>query len=293
MTSGHFKTQMGFDWLGDCISRILVGQPYATWAEGHPLAHATEQWPTMLLLFGAAVAVLVVVAALMGCWRRGVFTGLLAIAVFAPPLTTYLQGRMSEFYMFPWYVVWQLPLLLALMSVGAAWLLKKLPGGGRGAVVGGAVFVAVIGLATARQLSAYLNHPVEGQRESAAAMRESANPFAPGHREILTTALVTANNAYDPWNVRLRNADDLWGQIAAAERSGRPLYCDTAWIEAVRRDLPECAALLLDSGGFEQRVKILGLQPQNTRYVFRYRSGSLRSEAAARGLEVGDPGFQN
>ena len=24
VTSGHFKTQMGFDWLGDCISRILV-----------------------------------------------------------------------------------------------------------------------------------------------------------------------------------------------------------------------------------------------------------------------------
>ena len=282
MASGLYHTQIGGGWVRDCLSRIFVGEPYASWAEGHPLAHATGQWPAPLFALGCLAAVAFSVAAVWGWCRRGVFTGLLALAVLAPPVTTYIQGRMSEFYLFSWYVVWQLPLLLAFLGTGAAALIAKLPGGGRGRALAGLALVVLIGAATSRQLRAYLGHPVEGQRESAAAMRPSPNPFAPDHGDILTATLVTANHAYDPWNMRLKGEEGLWELVREAERSGKPLFIDTAWIAAVRRQFPRCAPVVLDSGAFELELKVFGLQPQNTRYVYRYRPGALAGALAGR-----------
>ena len=163
-----------------------------------------------------------------------------------PPFTVYLQARAMQFDFFPWYSSWQLPLWLVLFSIGAAALITRCCKGrspwlARTLVVG---FVIVIGLATQNERHAFLSVAVEQQRESAALMRPSPNPFAPGHDEIITISLVTANHAYDPWNRRIRDIDDLWEQIAYAEETGKPLYCDTAWNDG---HYQECGTLLKNS----------------------------------------------
>ena len=278
--SGHYRSEMRLDWMGDCLSNLFVGHPYRAWSTDNPWAFATEQWPVWLLGFTVLFSVLAIVAASRLALKRGVFLFGLALAILLPPFTVYCQGHAMKFYLFPWYVVWQLPLWIALISAGAVGLTERLVS--RGPVwvkpIAFTFLLLAVAIATHRPRRALLAVPVEPQRESAALMRTSPNPFAPGHQEIITTSLVTANHSYDPWNRRLRTADDLWEQIATAETTGHPLFCDTAWIERVRSHHPAVAELLLDPSYFEPVGEPLyGLQRQNTRRVFRYRLGSLKA----------------
>ena len=252
----QFHVDMSWTWIGDCVSNLLTGQPYVGWERGHPWAAATEQWPLALLGAGALLASAFAIAALWRGWRGGLFAILITLAFLAPPLTTFAQGKITHFYLFPWYMAWQLPLWLTLFAIGAAELLtkgtKRLPPWTAPAAA--ASLLLILGIATQHPRNAYLNTSVEAQQESAASYRKSPNPYAPGHKEIITTSLITANHAYDPWNHRMRSIDDLWIQVARAEESGKPLYCDTAWIERIPLGIPRiCAPVarrpLLRTGG--------------------------------------------
>ncbi len=279
--SGHYDMDLPWSWLGDCFSNLLTGQPYRTWEEGHPWAFATSGWPAPLLAAAALLAAACLAAALARGARRGPFQVSFAIACALPPITAFVQGKAMGFYLFPWYAVWQLPMWIALFSAGAVTLARR-PGAARFKAAPHAaagLALALVTLATWNPRNAYLSVPVEPQRESAAVFRPSPNPYAPGHGEILSASIVTANHAYDPWNHRLREVGDLWPLIARAEQTGKPLYVDTAWLERVRSHHPDFVPVLLDRRHFDPVAKLHGLQPQNTRYVFRYRPGSLRDEA--------------
>jgi len=289
LEGNHFTHTMPWTWMEDCLSNFFVGQPYLVWDEAHPWSFATSQWPVVLLILGILIAVACAAASQVASWKRGIFVGLLGLALFLPPFTVYLQGKAMQFYLFPWYSVWQLPLWITFFSIGAAELFDRLVGRLKEpkpwmapTCIG--VLLMALTAATHYPRIAYLTVPVEPQRESALLMgRDSINPFAPGHDKIITTSLVTANHAYDPWNRRLRSVDDLWEQISYAEESGKPLYLDTAWIERVRSNHKECAKLLLNPNYFELAGEPLyGLQPQNTRYVFRYKPGSLADQVTER-----------
>ena len=152
----------------------------------------------------------------------------------------------------------------------------------------------MIGWATHARRHAYLSSSYEAMRESAALVRESPNPDAPGHEDVITTSIVTPNHAYDPWGRRVRSEGDLWKQIELAEDRDKPLYCTTAWIEFVEKNSPGIASLLLNPEYFEPVGEPLyGLHRQNTRHVFRYRPGSLRDRLGARGASAAAPSVRD
>ena len=215
-------------------------------------------------------------------WRSGVFGFLVGLAMLLPPFTVYFQARAMQFYFFPWYSSWQLPLWLVLFSVGSTALILKFCRS-RPDWLAPALTAAVIGaiaLATRAERNAFLSVAVEPQRESAAIMRDSPNPYAPGHEQVITVSVVTANHAYDPWNRRIRSLDDLLDQVAYAERSGLPLYCDTAWNKTAP---PGTEELLTNPEYFKPAAPpLFGLQIQNTRHVLEYIPGSLKEKLEAR-----------
>ena len=234
LNSGHFRFNMPLDWMGDNLSNFFVGHPFHPAAEDNPWLFATDQWPAALLVIAILVALASLAGALWHSRRSGVFALLLAATMLLPPFTVYLQARAMQFYFFQWYAAWHLPLWIALFSIGAAALIalackgrpRWLP------VAATAVLVFGIGAATHRERNAFLSMSVEPQREAAALMRSSPNPYAPGHQDIITVSIITANHSYDPWNRRVRNVEDLMEQVAYADETGRPLYCDTGWENA-------------------------------------------------------------
>jgi hypothetical protein len=282
LTRDHFGSEMKWGWMEDCMSNFFVGQPFLTWSGNNPCAFATEQWPSACLILAILLAAISMVMALRRGWRGGVFTLLLAIAMLAPPFTVYFQAHAMQFYFFPWYSSWQLPLWLVFFSIGAASLIAKIskrrPAWVAPSAIG--ILILAIGFATQNQRHAFLSIPVEQQRESAALMRDSPNPYAPGHEEIITISIAIANHAYDPWNRRVHNVDQLWEIIALAESSERPLFCDTAWNDTMEI---ACADLLTNPDYFQPvGESLLGLQVQNTRDVFKYIPGSLKEQLAER-----------
>jgi len=281
-----FRDKMGLSWLGDCISNFFTGQPYLLWAENHPWATSTDQWPVPLFACAVALALAILISALTLSYRRGEFASALALAIILPPITVFVQGRMSNFYMLPWYAVWQLPMWLAFLSAGATRMIVSLADRGRGRewmpFAGAGLLLVIIGLVTQAPRRAYLSISYEAMRESAELVRDSPNPYAPGHEKVITTSIVTPDHAYDPWSRRVRSTDELLEQIGQAEGRDVPLYCTTAWIELVEKNMPESAALLQDPRYFELvgGSPLYGMHRQNTRYVFRYRPGSLRDRVA-------------
>jgi len=55
-------------------------------------------------------------------------------------------------------------------------------------------------------------------------------------------------------------------------------------------EYPEFALLLLDDRYFELVEKFYGLQPQNSRYVYRYRPGSLIEQLKSRQSSIAPVG---
>ena len=284
------QRQEGFSlgWIIDCASGLVTGQPYANWEAGNPWVAATSHWPVALLALGILVASVCVGFAFLQARRQGLFAMGLALACVLPPLTTFIQSEAMRLYIFPWYAVWQLPLFLVLISCGAACAIgsatKKFKN--RNAAIGAAALLLLLaGFATHGQRKALLSVSYEAQKESAAVMRPSSNPYAPDHDKIITAACITPNYAYDPWGIRLKNSEILLAQVAKAEATGHPFYCDTAWIENIPVQFPDVAKYLLDDRYFELEEKFYGLQPQNSRYVYRYRPGSLKAELEGHGSE--------
>ena len=238
-----------------------------------------------VLVAAAVLAALAAGLSIWRGWRRGVFTGLLVSGFLLPPVTVFVQAEMMEFTLFPWYIAWQTPLVIVVFASGlgalAATAARPLPKGA--AAAAGAVALLLLAVATGDVRRLYLEVPVEPARESAAAMRESPNPYAPGHGEVLTLSLISPNHLYDPWNYRLRNVGEMRAMMARADAAGLALYCETARLEAARARYPECAALLLDSGAFELVRAFGGHAPAHTRSVFRYRPGSLAGVGRAAG----------
>ena len=287
LDSGLFETKVSWMWMANCVSNFITGQPYEIWEQGNPYAYATEQWPVWLLVLAIVFTVAIALSALVVSFRRGVFAFMLALAILLPPLTVFIQGKMSEFYMLPWYSVWQLPLSIALLSTGATGLMKCLPEAAtRKPWVPGALAVLVlacIAAATQAPRRAYLTVPYEALRESAALIRQSPNPYAPGHEKVITTSLVSADHAYDPWNRRLRSEDEFWLQLEEAERNSLPFFCTSAWLELVAKEIPGVYEILTDTQFFEQIGEPLyGLHEHHTRYTFRYKPGTLAEQIAQR-----------
>ncbi|MGI9245011.1 MAG: hypothetical protein ACR2RV_29680 [Verrucomicrobiales bacterium] len=286
MSGDLFRQKMGWDWLADSMSNFLIGQPYLLWAENHPWASSTDQWPIPVQVLAICAVLAVVASSVSLSYRRGEFASALGLAILLPPFTVFMQGRVSNFYMLPWYAVWQLPLWIAFFSAGATRIIVAIAGerSNRAWIPFAAtgLLLVMIGAATHARRHAYLSISYEAMRESAALVRDSPNPYAPGHEEMITTSIVTPNHAYDPWGRRVRSEGDLRKMIELAEGRGIPLFCTTAWIDFVETNSPGIASLLLNPEYFETVGEPLyGLHKQNTRLVFRYRAGSLRDGEGA------------
>ena len=279
----QFSVDMPLGWLGDCFFNLLTGQPYNSWDEegDHPWAFSADQWPALLVVAAVLLALVFAALGLREGRRRGLFAVLLLLSFAMPQLTVFAQGKAMHFYLFPWYTVWGLPLVLVLFAVGAATLIQSAAARRPAWLtpVMGAAFVLLLTVVTHRPRTAYLNVSVEPMMESAASFRPSPNPWAPGHEKVLSCSLISANHGYDPWNRRLRSAADLLALAAVADETGKPLYCDTSWMDHIPEHIPEFAPYLLDGRYFELVGRFYGLQPQNSRYVLRYLPGSLSEKA--------------
>lgn len=286
------RVHIGLKWLIDAWYNFFIGEPYDMWASvPHPYCSAVEEWPLPLIILAAVLSLSVFILSLRSFFKRGVIFGLFWLAMVLPIVSTWAQAEMMVVYIFPWYAVWQLPVFLIVAASGLAEI-HRLLATRIGKLKRPAMQVAFAGLALALVLSAtrrplyfFSVVPVEAQRESAFMIREGQiNPFAGDHTRRVTASVVTANHAYDAWNVRMRTLDDMWKLVADAENGGPELWSDSAARFLEIRGHKPLTKYLHDERYWEEVEKFYGLQPQNTRYVRRYVLGSLREEVRQMGL---------
>ena len=273
------KGDIGAGWLLNEWGYISTGMPWRAWSLDNPICHAVSDYATSApLLFWSIVGAVPVVllAGLFALARRGAFQAVIAAVAIGAPGLMYLHNSLSGSYLYHWYLVFVLPLLCLLAACGISWLTRLISTRPQALAASALVAVAWFAWATAPQRHALRHHPVEPLADSVRAMRGAVcDPRSDEYDDTLTFQFHMYTQAYDSGAYEARSVGALRELAARADAEGKPLYVNYAQKPLATEFYPDIIALLDDAEIFEKVDTFYGLEPQCTRYVLRYRPGSL------------------
>ncbi len=231
-------------------------------------------------LFQAAVAATAALV-LLGVLRllRGEgYRRWVALLLLAPgPITwgvAYLRGQHTH----PWYLVYVLPLLAALVGLGATCALRRVRPPAFAAALTALVCVAYLGglvAWTATPRKALRERSIQPYRESVLLTRGTLDPSDAGRGNALTLSFSDPPDYYDPRVRVVETAEELLAWLERAEREGRPLYVNNGRLQKAAKATPELTALVEREDLFELTASLPGFEPWMSRKVYRYRPGAL------------------
>jgi hypothetical protein len=279
---------MGVRWLQDLGAHFLIGGRYGS-PGLRPLHPDLADWTSgQPLLFWAFVAALVIGIA-VGAWRIGRRSGSWArfvgvLLTFGP--LTYAYSAMQGAYMHWWYLLFALPVLLALLAVGVEGLAVPIRGAApRAAVAVGLMLalLAVQGVLAQPMRQMLWEREVTPIRASIEAVRPSLDPYDPRNEQILTISVYDHAHYYDPLGYPVDDEAELRSLIDRAQREGLTAYAIWDKVGLARRRKPEVMALVEREDLFEPVVELEGADPFLTRVVVRYRGVPLPEPAPVDG----------
>lgn len=261
----HFLT--GLPWNNS--DAPTGGYPELQWlAEAHPV------------LFPSLVAAAVLFVGL-GVIRLAVVRGLgwvLLPILLLPGLFVYLQARSQGQYLYEWYLIFTLPGVIALFAIGLdgiAALGQRIRPGPVLPLAFLTAAVAVFALATHAPRHRILSTSIQPMRESVLLTRPTLNPHDPRQNDILTGGFNSFPAVYDVHVIALESPETVRNIARLADATGRPFFVNYGNQLAARVDNPDLTSLVEDDRYFEKIATLPGFDPTLTRFVRRYRSGSL------------------
>lgn len=285
--------EMDLAWFRDLGGYIGLGTPWSFPDPGNTLVVTIERLLNshrhLPLLFA-----LLLIAGLLGVValiRGGALQKVTALAfVFVTPVTIF-HAKAIKNYLYPWYVIFELPVNVILVSVGLAalcgFVTRVIPGGlpGRrwGGVLPAVIFLGWFWTATAPQRVLIQTNPVEQQRESVLACRPELGAKAPSRDSVITVQIRRGGGhmmtvpSYDPALDWVENAEELRALARRADAEGKPLFVNLAMPELARQpgNFPDIMAVLDNPELFTLYRTLPGLHDNTTRYVYRYNTGAL------------------
>lgn len=274
--AGMEKTGMGRGWIQNELSYFASGMAW-NWDEpgrGHypELIDWAGAAPAMcwMAIIGLPVLAALGVARLL--WRRDAVS-LLAFVLFAPALLLVAHSSRQGYFLWPWYLIFMLPCLVALIATGLDWLPACIKNARVRAVIsvvlmGG--FLAWFAVLTEPPRRFLRTSSVQPSRESVLMTRPALDPFAPGNAGIMTAFYRSAAMAYDPRARIVRTVAELEALMQQAVLERRPLFVNAGVFELSAWQGEDVALILRDSRQFERTGILYGFEPLLTRHVFRY-----------------------
>lgn len=286
--------EMDLFWFRDLAGYLAIGTPWSFADAGNTLVVTIERLvkthPHLPYLF--ALLILAEVAGFILLVRGSAFRKVIAAAFTIVTPVTIIHAKSINNFLYPWYVIFELPINLILMSIGLAFLCglaaRVLPSGNPFRAWAGAVpaliFLAWFWHATSPQRALLQTSPVEQQRESVLACRPELGAKAPSRDSIITVQIRRGGGhmmtvpSYDPALDWVENAAELRALALRADAERKPLFVNLAMPELARQpgNFPDIMALLDDPEIFTLHRTLPGLHDNTTRYVYRYNPGALR-----------------
>ncbi len=249
-------------------ARILDG-PYfqiSDWAFAHP----------GLMVLAAFLAVGGLALGLRALWVRDRIFGLLTLPLLLPAILCYVEARMRGGHMYEWYIIFVLPGLLVVTSVGLAGLFEGARSrfGRAATAIFLAALVAAYGAWTAPARTNLRDSSLQKNRESVLLTRPTLNPNDPRQRDILTATFFGPPVPYDPWIHFIVGRRGLEQIIREADQTGKPLFLNLGYLPTVVAEHAHKYEFLKSSGFFDDLGILHGHDAGHSRHVFRYRPGS-------------------
>lgn len=248
------------------------GEAYLELAEaavGSPILFATAAAATVALLLAGAARLA----------RSGGVRALLVPVLLLPGPLVYAAAWLRHDRFYPFYLVFALPGLAALVAAGVTWPPEALRSPRARSAAGAALVTAYLllfgwlGSATRAALRAGAIDPT---RDSVLVTRGSLNPFTRKSRRILTAHVYRPAQYYDPLGHDVRHVEALQKLMVRADERGVPLFVNQARSGLAARRLPALVRFVARDDLFETVAIFPGWEPENERIVRRYR-GRARS----------------
>ena len=280
---------IGASWLLNEWGYISTGMAWRPWAADNPICHAVSDYASSSPLLFWSIVVLVPLVLLAGLlslvWRGSIHVTIAGITLLAP-LLMYLHNSLNGSYLYHWYLVFVLPLLCLLAACGILHLARLVSLKPAAIAALAVLSLGWFAWVTAAQRHTLRHHAIEPLAESVRAMRGGAmDPRSPEYDDTLTFQFHMYTEAYDCGAYEATSVAELRKLAARADAEDKPLFVNYAQRPMAIIMHPELMAVLDDPAIFETAGTFYGLEPQCTRYVLKYRPGSLGAATPAPPIE--------
>ncbi len=279
--------EMGWSWLQEFFSLSLTG---TRWTFSQPENSIVVTMKDLLerQAWLWAVLAFTVVALVLGfirIFRAGRLAMMLAIALVASVVSTFLVAKCVGNFLYYWYLIFSLPIAILFMALGieqiGGWFVRRswkftglaLP----------AVFLAAYAVLTSPQRHALRSYPIEAQRESVLRTRPTLSLKREDVDSVITFGMAKGGGqmmtvpSYDPGAYYVENAESLRELMLKADAENKPLFANIAMPALARKAYPDVMNIL-DNPSVFQLIKFFdGLEDNVTRYVYQYNRGSVQA----------------
>jgi hypothetical protein len=272
--------QLSLDWIGNYLSHLLAGIPWACYGYTEPTAIELQRVFVAQPLGSVLIAFLAVGLLAVGVRKFFTRSGpsmVVPVIFLIPPIFCYAETAARGGFIYDWYLLFFLPGAIALVAVGMQDVidLARTALGNKIAVATCVLWISGYTAWTTPQREFLRSHSIQPNRESVLATRPTLDPHDPRQKNILTATFYGAPEPYDPNIIMFRNARELGDLVRRADAEGKPLFLNLGYLTTVEGEHPAKYELLKTSGLFEEVGLFSGFEPSmHSRHVFRYIPGS-------------------
>ena len=277
-TAPEARQPLTQSWLIELSSNLLVGTGWNKSASlNSPYVELAPQLNAHPVLFACLLALLAVaivfgiVRATRWRWPQGT---IVVLTLLVPAATAAAVAKVSNQWLFEWYLIYLLPGLLALAAIGICGNGDpplKLPW----RVIAACGLLLVYAGFSDPIRRPICSRPVDPIKEVVMAMRGTLKPTAQSGRERLTASFPNHLSYYDPHVQRLKSPADLRTAMQRADGEHKALYVAAYHPWGAVFGCPELWRLFYESGLFVDFVVHHGMENVEDRIVARYQAGAL------------------
>ena len=277
-TAPEARQPLKLSWLVELCSNLLVGAGWNKSASLHSpyveLAPHAYEHPVVFVSLVALLAGAGVVGVLRLMRWQYPQGAIVLLTSLIPATMAAVVAKVSNQWLFEWYLIYLLPGLVALVAIGVC-------GDGNEAlklpwriIAATGVLLVYAGFSESIR-GPICQKPLDPIKEVVMSMRGTLNPSAKSGGECLTASFPNHLSYYDPHARRLKTAADLEKVMQSADTEHKTLYVTAYHPWGLVFGNPDLWRLFYESGLFADFVVYHGMENLEDRIVARYQPGAI------------------
>lgn len=271
--------QVDFQWTQDFLSHLLAGISWNYSRDATVPSIELASWATQNPGLMAGIVFLAVSAVALGMRRllcRGLFPSLFIAVALVPAIACYVVTRATSGHMYVWYIIFVLPGIIILASLGLDELLAaaRRKSAGIPAIAALVLLLGAYAAWTMPQRRYLMERSMQPNRESVLLTRPTLNPHDPRQKGVITATFFGEPFPYDPNMVTFKTMAELAALIRQADAGSKALFINLGYLGTVEGEHPNKYRFLKESGLFTDLGFLPGFEYLQSRHVFQYKPGS-------------------